>query len=76
MDLPKLQLKLRLVKTVGREEQRTISISNMSENIQHCGNLTLLIPFQYPVLLLQVAPFNHPQSSTVIHFLLTKLYVP
>lgn len=55
MDLPKLQLQLRLVKTVGREEQRTISISNMSENIQHCGNLTLLIPFQYPVLLLQVA---------------------
>lgn len=55
MDLPNLQLKLRLVKTVGREAQRTISISNMSENIQRCGNLTLLMPFQYPVLLLQVA---------------------
>lgn len=55
MDLPKLQLKLRLVKTVGREEQRATCISNMSENIQHCGNLTLLIPFQYSVLLLQLA---------------------
>lgn len=55
MDLPKLQLKLRLVKTVGREEQRTTSISNMNENTHYCGNLTLLIPFQYSVLLFQLA---------------------